>query len=349
MSNSLISTLAQTLMQSSLMSVEIIPGGIEQWATETPGAGRPSTEFPFIYQDGHLGVPKKVLYQLYLSALDLLKSESVASQLDASCVIMLANPAHGTALNVRKRQIQSGTLSAHAELKLSEMTLPSSRPSSKESIQWAHRRWCFSFLYPRTLLDLGPALQGWECGSPLEVPEIPADAIEAEFKLISRCCETYPRNYHAWSHHHFVMQCVYASLRDSHPADSPFLALFTAEFLNLRRWIESHVSDHSAIHQFCSLVARLQSLDLTQYRSTLAPLADPAVHFEHAVSLIEAFPNHESLWMYLRAVINISPSKADALAASAVASTAQFDGLQRDRFISWTNKREAFDYKKISG
>ncbi|KAF7351168.1 hypothetical protein MSAN_01679500 [Mycena sanguinolenta] len=309
-------------MQSSLLSVEILPGGIEQWATETPEAGRPSTEFPFVYMENHLGVPKKILYQLYLSALDLLKSDNATSQLDASCVIVLANPAHATALNVRKRHIQSGTLSAHAELKFSEMVLPSSRPCSKESIQWAHRRW------------VGIA------GSPLEVPEIPADAIEAEFKLISKCCETYPRNYHAWSHHHFVMQCIYVSLRGSHPADSPFLALFTAEFSNLRRWIESHVSDYSAIHQFCSLIARLQFLDLPQYHSTLAPLADSVVHFEHAVSLIKAFPNHESLWMYLRATIDLSPSpNADALPASAVASTAQFEGLHRDRFILWTKKR----------
>ncbi|KAJ7244162.1 hypothetical protein B0H12DRAFT_1129716 [Mycena haematopus] len=338
MPNSLVSSLSQILMQDSLLSVEILPGGIEPWITAAPGDGQPSTEFPFVYMDGHLGVPKKILYQLYLSALDLLKSESVISQLDASSVILLANPAHGTALNVRKREIQSGTLSAYAELKFSEILLPSSRPCSKESIQWAHRRWCFGFLYPRTFLDARPPLRGWACDSPAEVPEIPLDAVQDEFKLISKCCETYPRNYHAWSHHHFVMQCIFVSLQDSHPSDSPFLALFTAEFLNLRRWIETHVSDYSAIHQFCSLVSRLQSLDFPQYRVTLGPLADPFVHFEHAMSLVEAFPNHESLWMYLRATINISPN-ADALAASAISATAQFDGLDRDRFIVWTKKR----------
>ncbi|KAJ7928456.1 hypothetical protein B0H13DRAFT_1967357 [Mycena leptocephala] len=234
----LVHSLANILMQDSLLSLEIIPGGIEPWL--------------------------KILYQLYLSALEILHSESVTSQLDASSVIILANPAHQTALNVRKRLIQSGALSAHAELRFSARLLPSSRPCSKESIQWAHRRWIFNFLYPRGQSDFGSPVLGWTCGGPSEVPEIPPDAIENEFALISSCCETYPRNYHAWSHHHFVVQCIYVSLRGSHPADSPYLALFTAEFLKLRRWIETHVSDHSAIHQYCNIVSRLQALDLPQ-------------------------------------------------------------------------------------
>ncbi|KAJ7818212.1 hypothetical protein B0H14DRAFT_2840412 [Mycena olivaceomarginata] len=331
MANSLVHSLAQILMQDSLLTLEILPGGLESWLTAPPGVMQPSADFPFVYVDGHLGVPKKILYQLYLSALGLLKSESAASQLDASCVILLANPAHQTALNVRKRNIQSGTLSAHAELKFSAILLPSSRPCSKESIQWAHRRWCFSSLYPRSLPDFGPPLQGWT--SPSEVPEIPPDAVEKEFDLISRCCEAYPRNYHAWSHHHFVTQCIYVSLRSSHPADSPFLALFTAEFVNLQRWIESHVSDYSAMHQFCSIVSRLQ------YHAALEPLADPSIHFEHAMSLITIFPDHESLWMYLRATISMSPN-FKGLASSAIVSTAALDGPHREKFILWTKSRD---------
>ncbi|KAF8178593.1 hypothetical protein K438DRAFT_1844053 [Mycena galopus ATCC 62051] len=288
--------------------------------------------------DGHLGVPKKILYQLYQDALELLKSERVTSQLDASCVILLANPAHQSALNARKRLIQSGALSPHAELKFSAILLPSSRPCSKESIQWAHRRWCFNFLYPRAHPDSGPPSQGWACGGLSEVPEIPVDAVEKEFELISRCCETYPRNYHAWSHYHFVMQSIFVSLRGSHPADSPFLALFTAEFQNLQRWIESHVSDYSAMYQFCSIVSRLQSLDLPQYHATLGSLTDPSV-FEHAMSLVVAFPDHESLWMYLRGAITLSPSQSATLAASAIASTAPFGSPHRDRFIAWTKSR----------
>ncbi|KAJ6593531.1 hypothetical protein B0H19DRAFT_1090809 [Mycena capillaripes] len=333
-------SLANILMSSSLLSLEILPGGIEHWLDESPGAAQPTTEFPFLYMDGNLGVPKKILYQLYLSALEMLKSEIVANQLDASCVILLANPAHQTALNVRKRLIQSGALSSHAELKFSARLLPSSRPSSKESIQWAHRRWIFHVLYPRALPDFGPPLQGWAYGSPTDAPEIPPNTIENEFELVSRCCEAYPRNYHAWSYHHFIVQCIYVSLRGSHPADSPYLALFAGEFGKLRRWIESHVSDHSAIHQFCSMVSRLQTLDLPQYQSVLGPLAELSVHFEHAMSLVTAFPSHESLWIYLRAIIILSPN-ANALAASVISTTTALDGLYRDKFILWAKNRDS--------
>jgi protein prenyltransferase alpha subunit repeat containing protein 1 len=116
------------------------------------------------------------------------------------------------------------------------------------------------------------------------------------------------------------------------------LALFTAEFLKLRRWIETHVSDHSAIHQYCNIVSRLQALDLPQYRSVLGPLADASVHFEHAISLVTTFPTHESLWMYLRAVINVSPN-AEALLASAISSTAPLDGPYRDQLVLWAKNR----------
>ncbi|KAJ6589808.1 hypothetical protein DFH09DRAFT_1140161 [Mycena vulgaris] len=332
-------TLASLLMQDSPLSVEIVPGRIEQYITETLGTTGPSTAFPFLHVDDHLGVPQKNLYQLYLSALGLLdmknpESKHAASQIDASCVILLANPAHQTAVNVRKRLIQAGTLSAPAELDFSARLLASSRPSSKESIQWAHRRWIFGRLYPRTStpLDLGPPLQGWTPDLS-DIPEIPAAAIEAEFELISRCCETYPRNYHAWSHHHFMMQCIYVSLRGSHPVDTPYLPLFVGEIHKLRRWIETHISDYSAMHQFCGIVSRLQSLDLPQYTSTLDELANPAVHFEHAISLVTSFPSHESLWMYLRSIINISPAHANVFVASAISSTAKFDGPFRDRFL----------------
>ncbi|KAJ7690766.1 hypothetical protein B0H17DRAFT_1064721 [Mycena rosella] len=340
MANPLVHTLGKLLMQRSPLSVEIIPGGIEQWLAEPPGTAQPSTAFPFLHMDGHLGVPQKTLYQLYLSALALLGTEtnSVTSQIDASCVILLANPAHQTALNVRKRLVQAGTLSAHEELDFSARLLASSRPASKESTQWAHRRWIFCRLYPRTSSppDFGMSSQGWTPGGLSEFPEIPPDVIEAEFKLISRCCETYPRNYHAWSHHHLIMQYIYISLRCFHPADTPYLPLFVGEYMDLRRWIETHISDYSAMHRFCTIASRLQSLDLPQYDSTLRQLADPVVLFDHALTLVKAFPTHESLWMYLRAVITISPQNANSFAASAISSTAH--SPFRDRFISWAQR-----------
>ncbi|KAJ7039069.1 hypothetical protein C8F04DRAFT_1033731 [Mycena alexandri] len=336
MANALVHTLAGLLMENPLLSLEIVPGNIGAYLVEPPSPGQPSKEFPFLYTDGHLGVPKKTLHHLYPLALELLNTESRKDQLDASCVILLANPAHQTAMNTRKRLIQSATLSAHAELNFSARLLPSSRPASKESILWAHRRWIFSVLYPPAMPYFEAPSPGWVCSS--EDPEIPPDVIEKEFELISRCCEMYPRNYHAWSHYHFVVQCIHASLRSSHPADSPHLPLFAVEFLKLRRWIESHVSDHSAVHQFCSIISLLQSSDLPRYQSVLAPLVDG--QFEHALGLVASFPSHESLWMYLRAMITLSPVNATTLAGKAISSTAALDGPFRQKFVSWVKFTE---------
>jgi protein prenyltransferase alpha subunit repeat containing protein 1 len=318
--------------------VEIVPGGIEQWLAQPPENMQASSLLPFLHTDGHLGVPQKNLYQIYLSALRLLDMHDPGAQIDATCVILLANPAHQTALNIRKRLVQAGSsLSAHAELNFSSRLLLSSRPASKESILWAHRRWIFTFLYPRTWsAGLGVALTA------PEIPEIPSDTIESEFQLISRCCEVYPRNYHAWSHHHFLVQCIHTSLQCSRPIETPYLPLLVREFLNIRRWIETHVSDYSAMHHFCSMALRLKSLDLPHYTSTLGEFADPAVHFEHAISLVTSFPSHESLWMYLRAVISISPENSNSFAVSAISLTANLNGLFRDRFISWVERRESW-------
>ncbi|KAJ7287245.1 hypothetical protein C8J57DRAFT_1283310 [Mycena rebaudengoi] len=324
---------------SSSVSVEIVPGGLEQWESlqSLTGPTPPSAAFPFLYVEGHLGVPQKILYQLYLSALGLFNPKtlpSAASQIAATSVILLANPAHRTALNLRKRLLQTGDLSAQSELFFSAVLLSSSRPSAKESILWDHRRWIFARLYPRTTPEKSPSLlyKGW--ARDYSAPELPAAAIVDEFRLISRCCEIYPRNYYAWTHHHFVIESLHVSLGQSGTVDSPYLQILVEEFLNLQRWIESHVSDHSAIHQLCSIVSRLQNLD----NSTLARLADPLILFQHALSLVTSFPSHESLWMYLRAMITLSTPDARTRAATAISSTAALDGRLRDRFISWIER-----------
>ncbi|KAJ6611280.1 hypothetical protein B0H10DRAFT_370649 [Mycena sp. CBHHK59/15] len=339
-------TLATLLMQSSPPSVEIVPGGVEQWFGETvAGATQPSTSFPFLYMDGHLGVPQKVLYQLYVSGLELLNLKdkqkvttmaSIPSQMDASCVILLANPAHQTVLNVRKRLIQTGALSAKTELGFSATLLSSSRQCAKESILWAHRRWIFGRLYPHTLSQADSRPLPPTASS--EMLEIPPDAIAAEFELISKCCEAYPRNYHAWAHHHFVTDSIFASLRASNTPDSHYLRLLAGEIGNLQRWVETHVSDHSAVHQFCSIVSRLQLLVSPRYDPTLAKLVDPAVLFEHAISLTTSYPSHESLWMYIRAMIILSPVGVSTLASSAISLTSELDSPLRDRFILWTKR-----------
>ncbi|KAJ7072635.1 protein prenylyltransferase [Mycena amicta] len=253
-------SLGDVLLQPGLKTIEIIPGGPQTWATE------PTESFLFV--DGNLGVFHKVLYAIYPLALSLLHGAN-ASQ--ASAVILLANPAHQTALNVRKRLIQSGLLSAATELAFFELLMPSSRPAAKESIAWAHRRWLFEHLYP-----------SWE---------IPPQRFASEFSLIAKCCELYPRNYLAWSHHYFFVHRLHTALN---APESPYVSVLLAQARRLQRWIHSHVSDFSAMHHYCQLLSGLQTI--SQNRAHLRELLEPSLHLQHAIGLLDVFPDRFVQW-----------------------------------------------------
>lgn len=112
------------------------------------GANESDTK-PFLLLDGNLGVPKKVLYRIYLHALQVFAqckvrsnapdtapsdlSETTRGLTSTSAVILLANPAHTTALNTRKRLLQGKILQCEIELKFTEALL-SSRNCSNQSI-----------------------------------------------------------------------------------------------------------------------------------------------------------------------------------------------------------------------
>ncbi|KAF7298072.1 Ubiquitin-protein ligase [Mycena chlorophos] len=288
----LVRTLGDLLTQPSIVSIEIVPGSGESWTVPTPE--------PYILVDGNLGVFQKSLYRLYPTALSLLRGES-ASQ--ASSVILLVNPAHQTALNARKRLIKSEALSAEAELRFYEQLMPSSRPAAKESISWAHRRWLLQHISAT----------------------IPPNRFDTEFKLIARCCELYPRNYYAWTHHSFLVQYLCSALSESHgPASSAYESVLVGQAHALRYWIETHVSDFSAMHHYCELLSCLQALPMQ-----FAELSEPSAHLSHVLGLVALYPDHESLWVYLRAITNLFPDYLP----SALSSVSAMEGEGKTRFV----------------
>jgi len=248
--------------------------------------------YPFLFAEGNLGVPQKALYKAYLVAVRAyfgLRNESRKSaappqqsnQLDRlTRVVLLANPAHQTALNTRKRLVQNLTVDPYYELNLSASFL-SCRECAKESILWHHRRWLLGVIHKV------PTTAGAD-----SIPEtVPPDALEAEFVRASAACHVYPRNYHAWAHRRFCAKALVAS-QQSGALSNP--SVLTKEYQRTLKWIESHISDYSAMNYATNLERMLVG----------GILAEPCLPAkEHATLLLQSYPDRESLWMYLRSSV----------------------------------------------
>lgn len=271
-----------------------------------------SPSFPFLLTEGNLGIPKKVLYSLYLAAILLFKSSRTSPNAcrASSSVILLANSSHQTALNARKRLLQNGFISDEKELEFTEVLIKGSSDCARQSIIWNHRRWIFIRLYEE-IHEYGkttPHVEGWADLEQLKrVPRMPTTCIKAEFELVRRACEMHHRNYYAWSHWHFLVNIVYLilSVSDSASEAECYLDILVQEFLALRGWIDLNVSDYSAIHHLYNLGRLFSQLKL-QYPSYIVEtlsLDSLAVSLsDHAASLVSAYPSHESLRLYVRAV-----------------------------------------------
>lgn len=271
-----------------------------------PNTEPPSPEFPFVLVEGNLGIPKKILYALYTAAVHLpWQSSDSRVAIAASAVIVLLNPAHQTALNTRKRLILDGHLAAKKELQFTELISRGSPECGKQSMIWDHRRWCFQQFYGiMGAARETPYLKQWASSEEMRIfPKLSPAAITHELNIVYRTCETYPRNYHAWSHWHFVINVCYTSihLSDDHAIKRDFFGVIVHEYSRLQEWVDCHVSDYSAVHQLCQTQSLLRHLESTRCYETDAgtslartPLAD------HAFTLVVAYPSHESLWLYLR-------------------------------------------------
>ncbi|KAI9064535.1 hypothetical protein FKP32DRAFT_1591350 [Trametes sanguinea] len=339
------------LLNHPPVSVELLPGDGSEWFTED-SPQEIIQHAPFLFVEGNLGVPHKLAYKLYLQSVPTfqecrarLRSQPTGETpldldgglrtlthhtLASSAVLLLVNPAHQSALNARKRLVQLGALEAAHELRFVS-ALFTLRDGAKQSILWHHRRWLLRRVYsslpppardePRTTAaDLrGPQGDGADSLAGLSLD---ADWFRTEFGVVSRACEIYPRNYHAWAHRFLCAQAL-ATLC-THPATSDarragWREALREEAARAREWVDRHVSDYSAMQYAC----RVQSLQNTLRAAAdvgsrgSRPVAEEgsvdAPLVEHAWSLVKAYPAHESLWLYFRGAMNI-PSSDEALA-----------------------------------
>lgn len=331
---------------SGRVSIEIIPGGFGDVEDNT------NPHHPFVLIDGHLGVPRKVLYATYIAAVDIFtssrKDQSSASTpqlLASSSVILLANSAHQTALNTRKRLIKTNLLSSHQELDFTAAMIVGCREISKQSVIWDHRRWIFRHLYGPVLLStdhesLYTGVRGWSSyQNPSQIPTIPLDILEREITIISRSCEAYPRNYHAWTHWHYCMESLYFTLQTLSPTGeetAAYASLVRSEFTRLRRWVEQHISDHSAVHHLCNFVRRFSDV-LSSSPSTIHSISSTSL-LEHSIELVSSFPDHESLWLYLRAALQFGTVDKEEMMGR-MQSLPESGGQYRRQCMKWYNEK----------
>ena len=140
------------------ISIEILPGDSSLWL-----GGSPSPHAPFLFVDGHLGIPGKLSYKAYLEAVahfrdvgpvfQSVNSALVESQaqtlIESSAVLLLVNNAHQSALIARKRLVNHGLLSPTLEFDFLNALL-TLKQASKQSTLWQHRRWLLRRIHPPT-------------------------------------------------------------------------------------------------------------------------------------------------------------------------------------------------------
>ncbi|KAH9485481.1 Protein prenyltransferase alpha subunit repeat-containing protein 1-B [Psilocybe cubensis] len=303
-----VGVLSQLLGSSEVTSIEILPGGLNDWETIDlpPDTPRPSSRFPFLFVEGNLGIPQKVLYALYLATASISwRSASVDNAIKASSVIIILNPAHQTALNARKSLITQGHLDPEKELVLLELIARGSPECAKQSVIWDHRRWCLSQIFGLMgACQTTQPLQFWGSSEEMQLyPKIGPTAVQRELALVQHTCETYPRNYHSWTYWHFIIDVCYASVcsTDNSARQQEFLGIIVAECKRLRHWVEQHVSDYSAMHQLSQTHNLLDHLKTRgMLTSDIDGVFTSSILIDHALSLLISYPSHESLWMYLR-------------------------------------------------
>ena len=327
--------------------MEILPGGLEDWESIKVPAGSypPSEDFPFVLVEGNLGIPSTVITRLYLSAVAMpwfLASEDANVAFVATSVILVLNPGHQTALNTRKRLIRKGYFEPERELRYIALLQHGSADCAKQSIIWDHRRWCITYIrgVPKSSVYPYPILHHWSSSEEARLlPHVNTEDVCRELAIVYHTCESYPRNYHAWNHWHWLIDTTVSSVfryQPGEPERRDFLLVLVDAYVDLRNWIDRHPSDYTAMHQMCQIQTTIDHLlgagVLTQDVAAKLPSLTPV---EHCLSLLTAFPAHEALWMHLRVILGYM----DEESRSKMLNQSISSNAHATRLLSWFSER----------
>ncbi|THH08005.1 hypothetical protein EW145_g3003 [Phellinidium pouzarii] len=317
------------LLARAPKSIEIIPGDGHEWLELVPE----NEHTPFLFVEENLGVPEKILYGSYMLSIKILgeprnsiqtpDSRKTASILTR--VILLANPAHQSVLNIRRTILFDTNLEIDVTILENELvfiaSLLSVKHCAKVSALWNYRRVLLRSIVSGESTESGIAgfqNLSFTDDAFLSTIHISAASLRSELDLVARACDIYPRNYYAWHHRTLCIRTCAAGAR-AQRISSPFTSeselkpgtharqildlesLLMDEFAATKRWVEQHVSDYSAVDHLCHVVEALESLVLNTDTADDHDYAGECR--QHALSLTKLYPTHETLWLYLRKML----------------------------------------------
>jgi protein prenyltransferase alpha subunit repeat containing protein 1 len=183
-----------------------------------------------------------------------------------------------------------------------------------------------------------PGLPHWASSEEAErLPRLTLAAIRHELSIIQRTCESYPRNYHAWSQWNFMINICYASIYISDDIFKDFFAIIAQEVARLRSWVDQHISDYSAMHQLCQAQKLIDYLALSdRFKDITDGTQNSLTLTQHSLSLVNSFPSYESLWMYLRVSLgNLDPKERMEILQSIETSVLSTSDYFRKQLLAW--------------
>ncbi|KAH8087849.1 hypothetical protein BXZ70DRAFT_537788 [Cristinia sonorae] len=381
---SLVSDIGEVLNSDQpLTSIEVLPGDADIWLSQDPTGQR-----GFLLQEGNLGIPQKVVYKAYIQAISVFQScpssrrlldgqtqrtkgdssrggidaSTITRLIHSSSVMLLANPAHQTALNARKRLVLAGLVDPLVELRLMAALL-TLRECSKESIIWHHRRWLLRFIGNRVSQNgFGGSSSSEGSTGDLIADEDTLDGVHLslallgeELKVASKAVETYRRNYFAWSHRTRVVDALLASVHmlrsidskgkgpSSSESDDELLPVLMEEHKWATKWVDLHVSDYTAMQYLRRIDTLMRRSSILSPQSSGISDIDPGIS-QHSLSLLQGYPEYESVWMYARfagAKEDVGPFAVEKIhgrlgAENRKAEYRQGVQLNARRFLAWT-------------
>lgn len=266
-----------------------------------------ANSYPFTILEGDkLVIPQKPLYAAYLhaaKALAKLPRTSTAGQtlepsdgswrsIDRiSKVIVLQNPEHTQALNLRKRAIHASASREAVEAELHFTALILGIPANaKMSSLWHQRRWLLSLLYGTAEHGIPSATSSARHIFRMKADiNLPQDVLEREIALVAQAAKLYPRNYQAWAYRGWLLKCQEASALAGTEERRLAEAYVAKELTLLTSHLRLNATDHTAM---------VYVTDLLQ--SSLATAQDWKRMQKVGLDLAGRYPHREMPWLFIR-------------------------------------------------
>lgn len=322
---------------------------------------QPPSIRPFsLFENDKLVIPQKPLYAVFSYAVKLLASYSrndvqtifehlsdsttsspskkvgKSANLDSnrqreldslSKCILIQNPEHGKALNIRKRMlshnIKEDTTSLHifeviqAELDFTKLILGIASNAKMGSL-WHHRKWLYSLKYRihESKGDNTPLPEHQSAKRLLRIYPVPISPIEVqqELALIDMCAERYPRNYQAWSYRYWLVRGHMLALSTRCTVDGESYAqspedgsgLLLRDYDNMESHLSAHIGDHTAAMHMLNILCLATQRDHA-WQQNLGGLLERAHLF--ALDLVRRYPYKETPWLLLRGVLALTSGR----------------------------------------